>query len=134
MKFRYKQYGSRVSRPVIPITIKHGNKSIRYEALVDSGADECFFHSEVGELLGLDIKKGKAEEVFGIGGKVLLYYRHKILIEVGGSSHEIEAGFLPDVAGRVMKYGVLGQKGFFDLFIVRFDFPKGEIELKKIKK
>ena len=134
MKFRYKQYGSNVSRPVVPITIKHGNKSIRYEALVDSGADACFFHAEVGELLGLDIKKGKAEEVFGIGGKASVYYRHKIMVEIGGWSREIEAGFLPDVAGRVMKYGVLGQKGFFDLFIIKFDLPKGEIELKEVKK
>ena len=87
MKFRYKQYGSGVSRPVIPITIKHGNKSIRYEALVDSGADACFFHAEVGEWLGLDIKTGKAEEVFGIGGKASVYYRHKIVIEIGGWLH-----------------------------------------------
>lgn len=134
MKFRYKQYGSKVFRPVIPITLKSGNKSIRYEALVDSGADEYFFHAEVGESLGLDIKKGKAEEVFGIGGKASVYYRHKIIIEVGGSTREIEAGFLPDVAGRVIKYGVLGQKEFFDLFVIKFDYPKGEIELKEIKR
>jgi len=49
MKFIYKKYGSRF-RPVIPITLKNKEKTLKYEALVDSGADICFFHSEVGEL------------------------------------------------------------------------------------
>lgn len=30
----------------------------------------------------------------------------------------------------VMPYGIVGQKGFFDLFIVRFDLLKEEVELK----
>ncbi|MEK7176328.1 MAG: aspartyl protease family protein [Patescibacteria group bacterium] len=81
MKFLYKKYGSRF-RPVIPITLKNKERTLKYEALVDSGADICFFHSEVGEQLGLDVCKGKAEEVFGIGGKASVYYLHKITIEV----------------------------------------------------
>ncbi|MEK9183748.1 MAG: hypothetical protein AAB890_01600 [Patescibacteria group bacterium] len=27
-------------------------------------------------------------------------------------------------------HGILGQKGFFDMFVVKFDFLKKEIELK----
>ncbi|MEK7088660.1 MAG: hypothetical protein AAB913_00845 [Patescibacteria group bacterium] len=37
---------------------------------------------------------------------------------------------MPDVAGRVMPYGLVGQKGFFDNFIVKFDLLKEEIDLK----
>lgn len=31
---------------------------------------------------------------------------------------------MPDVSGRVVPYGVVGQNGFFDKFIVRFDLLK----------
>ena len=130
MKFKYKRYGPTILRPVIEIKLKSGFESLRYEVLVDSGADFCFFNSEVGEALGLDIKKGKLKEVFGVGGKVALYYLHKVQIEISHHSFEIEAGFMPDVAGRMMSYGLVGQRGFFDNFIFKFYLLKEEIDLK----
>lgn len=106
---------------------------MRYEVLVDSGADICIFHSEAGEALGLDIPKGKPREVFGVGGKASLYYLHEVEIEVGGWAHKIEAGFMPDISGKRMPYGIVGQKGFFDNFVVQFNLKKEEIELKPVK-
>ena len=130
MKFRYKRYGSGVLRPVIPIRLHSKADFVDYEVLVDSGADLCLFHAEIGEFLGINIAKGKPREVFGVGGKASIFYMHQIKIEVGGWPHEIEAGFMPKVAGNIMRYGLAGQKGFFDIFIVKFDLLKGEIELK----
>jgi hypothetical protein len=37
---------------------------------------------------------------------------------------------MPNVAGRTMSYGVVGQNGFFENFIVKFDLLKGEVEIK----
>jgi len=34
--------------------------------------------------------------------------------------------FLSDVAGKIMRYGLVGQKGFFENFVVKFDFKKKE--------
>ena len=130
MKFNYKRYGLNIVRPVIEIKLRSGSNVLRYEVLVDSGADFCIFNSEAGEALGLEIKKGKPREVFGVGGKASFYYLHKIKIEVGGWEYEIEAGFMPDVAGKIMPYGLVGQKGFFENFIVKFDLLKEEIDLK----
>jgi len=130
MKFDYKRYSPSIVRPVIEIKLKSNSNILRYEVLVDSGADFCIFSSEAGEALGLNIKKGKMREVFGVGGKVSLYYLHKVNIEVGGWMYEIEAGFMPDVAGKIMRYGLVGQKGFFENFIVKFDLLKEEIDLK----
>ena len=130
MKFKYKRYGLETLRPVIEIKLRSNSQSLRYEVLVDSGADICIFNSEAGEALGIDIKKGKPREVFGVGGKASLYYLHVIEIEVGGWTYNIEAGFMPDVAGKVMPYGIVGQKGFFENFIVKFDLKKEEIELQ----
>lgn len=134
MKFRYKKFGN-VLRPVIPIKVSSSSNTegFGYEVLVDSGADLCIFHAEIGETLGINVKKGKPQEVFGIGGKASIYYLHKVNIIVGGWSYEIEAGFMPSVAGNVMQYGVVGQRGFFDLFTVKFNLSKSEIELRELK-
>ena len=37
---------------------------------------------------------------------------------------------MTSVAGRIMPYGIVGQKGFFDIFVVKFDLLKEEIELR----
>lgn len=130
MKFDYKRYDSNTLRPVIPIKLKNGNSDISYAVLVDSGADLCIFDAEIGEALGINVKSGEKKEVFGVGGKASIFFLHKVEIEVGGWSYKINAGFMPDVAGRVMPYGLVGQKGFFDNFIVKFDLLKEEIDLK----
>ncbi len=69
MKFNYKKYSNLILRPVIPIKLKNKDLEIGYEVLVDSGADLCIFDAEIGEEIGINIKKGKPHEVFGIGGK-----------------------------------------------------------------
>lgn len=129
MKFRYARYGQTL-RPVIPIKLRNKDQTIGYHVLVDSGADLCLFDAEIGKAIGIDIKKGTPKEVFGIGGKASLYYLHKVTIEVGGWPYVIDAGFMPNVAGHVMQYGVVGQKGFFDAFVVKFDLLKEEVEVK----
>ncbi len=130
MKFRYKKYGTAL-RPVIEIRLKNKEQSIRYEVLVDSGADICIFDEEVGQALGIDVHKGVAKEVFGVGGKSSVFYLHPITIEVGGWSYDIKAGFMAKVSGYTTPYGIVGQEGFFDIFTVKFDLLKTEIEIKK---
>ncbi len=132
MKFKYKNYGENILRPVIPIELEYENKTISYEVLVDSGADSCIFDAQIGELLGIDINKGKKQIVGGITGVVEPYYVHPITIKVGGWPFKIYAGFLPGIAK--LGYGIVGQRGFFSIFIVKFDLMKAVIELKDRKK
>lgn len=127
MKFKYKKYG-RILRPVIPIEISGSNLSIKYEVLVDSGSDMCIFPSEIGEIVGLDITSGILQEVRGITGNPEKYYLHKIDIKVGGWEYKIQAGFLPSMSKDT--YGVVGQTGFFEYFVIKFDLAKEEIEIK----
>lgn len=129
MKFKYKKYGAKVLRPVIPIEVIYKNIPVPYEVLVDSGSDTCIFDAQIAEILRIDLKKGKEEKVAGITGVIESYYLHLVTIKVGGWPFDIEAGFLPHVAS--LGYGVVGQRGFFDNFIVKFDLLKEEIELKE---
>jgi len=130
MKFNYVKFGE-VLRPVVPVRVKFKDLNFRYEILIDSGADLCLFHAEVADVLGIDLTKCKKGLVTGVGGKSSEYFLHSISIEVGGWNYDMEVGFLPTIGGRSAPYGVVGQKGFFENFIVKFDLLKEEVELKQ---
>jgi len=129
MKFKYKKYAPGVLRPVIPIEILHKDVAVPYEVLVDSGADICIFDAQIAEILGIDLKNGKEQKVSGLTGISESYYLHPVTISVGGWEYKVEVGFLSNIGK--FGYGVVGQKGFFDIFIVKFDLIKEEIELKQ---
>ena len=138
MKFNYFKFplpesseffGRSILKPVIPVKISFRGREIKYAALIDSGADFCIFDAEVGEFLGIDIRSGVREIFGGIqekGGASA--YLHRVDINIGGWDYNIMVGFSYDIARH--GFGILGQKGFFDIFVVKFDLLKGEIELK----
>lgn len=141
MKFRYHKFalpqpssffGHSILKPIIPLKIYWEDEEINYYALIDSGADFCIFHAEIGEYLKLDVRKGVKEIFGGIqekeGAEAFL---HPVKLEIGGYEYETTVGFSYDIAKH--GFGILGQKGFFDLFMVKFDLAKEEIELKERK-
>lgn len=133
MKFKYKAYGD-ILRPVISVQLIYKDRVTDYEVLVNSGADCCFFDAEIGEDIGIYRGNNEINTVFSVGGKVSLYYFHPVTIKIGDFSFDIESGFLPSsVGGKIVPYGIVGQKGFFDKFTVKFDYARQEVELK-IKK
>ncbi len=138
MKFSYHKlllpqrsdyFGASILKPIIPLKITIKGEEVRYSALIDSGADFCIFDAEIGEYLGLDIKKGLREEFGGIqergGAEAFL---HEVVLNIGGWDYKTIVGFSYNIAKH--GFGILGQKGFFEHFIVKFDLLKEEIELK----
>ncbi len=129
MKFKYKKYSPIILRPVIPITLEYKGVAVDYEVLVDSGADGNILDAEIADLLGIDLETGDKAQVSGITGISEPYYIHKINLIVGGHKfQDIRIGFLKKIGQ--YGYGVVGQKGFFDLFKVKFELLKEEIEIK----
>jgi len=123
-------FGSSISKPIIPIKISKGTQALQYAALIDSGADFCIFDAEIGEYLGLDIYSGTKETFGGIqerGGSEA--FLHEVIVNIGGWNYKTTVGFSYDIAKH--GFGILGQKGFFDIFVVKFDLLKEEIELKE---
>jgi len=137
MKFRYLPFKAcpspafpgrkSIPRPVIRIALKQGAEIYDLWAFVDSGADYCYFPSEVGEALGLEVESGPRDEVRGAGGQAFSVYFHPIELIVGGQTISIRAGF-----GNQIAFAVLGSIGFFDRFEVTFNFRKSVVELKPI--
>ena len=116
-----------VYRPVIPIKLELDNKGITFDALVDSGADECTFPGWIAKTLGHNLYKGKQKIFSGIGGSVLAYLHKTHLILKGVKlvadvyySHEWDD----------MPFGLLGQAGFFSYFEVYFNYRAKEILLE----
>lgn len=129
MKFRYKNYGHGVLRPVIPIEIIFKDKIIDHEVLIDSGADSSIFSAGIADILGIDLTVGGRGEIAGITAESKPIYFHCVNIKIGGHVYKnIRVGFLKEMGQYA--YGVVGQKGFFDIFVVKFDLIKKEIELK----
>lgn len=130
MNFKYKKYSPEIIRPVIPIEVAYKNQSVKCEVLVDSGADFNIFDAELADILGIDLDFGQTSSVTGITGVSKTYFINKVDLIVGGYKFSnIEAGFLREMG--TYAQGVVGQKGFFDLFVVKFDLKKKRVELKQ---
>lgn len=119
------------SRPLIPIRVYGPSGSIPLRALLDSGADRALFHESIGRELGLDVPSGPVEHFYGIEGKRVPVYLHRIRLSVDGLPGDIGlfAGFTesPGV------HALLGQEGFFDAFRISFERKLGAIEIAPVR-
>lgn len=103
---------SDVFRPTVPIKASYGKKVLGpFQALVDSGSDRNLFPAEIGEILGISVKKGSSSPIFGIGKVKIFAYTHKIILCVERNSFEVEVDFSYE-----QKVPLLGRTGFFDQF------------------
>lgn len=134
MKLKYRQINlfspfdkkQKLLRPIIPVSIKYEKQSIHYEALIDSGADFCIFPQAIAQKLGINLKKAKKIYFTGAGGEPILGMIENSVLQIGDLTLKTKIVFA-DLSGNV---ALLGQYGFFDKFIVKFDLQKEDLELK----
>ena len=130
-----------ITRPIIQIGLRYKSNTFsgRYSALLDSGADDCVFHAQIGEAIGIDVKSGREKVFGGMGFGQLVGYMHTVEIEVGGHWVQCLVAFSyglvrpsPTNPNKMegLPYGILGQEGFFDKFKIIFDRAGEEIELR----
>ena len=129
MKFEYikllTQNGKFIELPLIEIRFNN----LYYLCLVDSGAEFCCFHGEIGERLGLRVKEGREMKIRGITGEEATAYFHKIKMKIRNREYQIAVCFSYELG---TPFGILGREGFFSLFKVCFNHLKKEVELKSI--
>ncbi len=99
--------------PVVALKLSANYKMYPYsiKCLVDSGADFNLFPADIGEKLGLKIKKGEKVEHIGIGNVGITAYAHPVKIFVKEYSFKSEIHFSYD-----HKIPLLGREGFFKYF------------------
>jgi hypothetical protein len=121
-----------IHRPLLDIRLSVGNKFQDVAALVDSGADRCLFHADIGRILGLDIEAGTPYEFEGVvSGAVQIGYIHRIHLVVkrlSGIDLNVIFADCPQVGT-----GVLGQEGFFQQYRIGFDLNKGVFNISELE-
>ena len=114
--------------PLLTVVIRHQGKRHKLLALVDSGADACLFPRDVADILGINIRTGRCASLTGIGGHRVPFYFHDVEILFNQYQIRTQVGFAKEGIGAT---GLLGQKGFFDQFIVSFDNANNYFEVRK---
>lgn len=99
--------------PIIPIKLSANHKMYprSIKCLLDSGADFNLMPADVGEKMGLNIKRGRKRQHLGIGNVGIVAYAHPVKIFAGGHSFTTEMDFSYD-----HKIPLLGRSGFFAYF------------------
>lgn len=91
MKFSYRKinlqnpFNSKkfILRPIIPLSIEHKDKALRFEALIDSGADFSIFPTEIAKKLGVILKNSEHISFAGVGGSIIDGVKAEVILEIG---------------------------------------------------
>ncbi len=114
-----------VYRPVVPVTLSFGKQRITFDALVDSGADECSFPAWIIKATGGDLHTGIKRVFSGIGGSALAY-GHRSRLNLSGVDFTANVYYSHDWDD--MPFGLLGQSSFFKHFDVKFSYRDKAIQ------
>lgn len=108
-------------RPMLNICIVNGARSRMQKGLVDSGADHTLINASIAKDLRIDYENTtEIDQTTGIENRPIITYYHKIEIVIPGidnSNFETKIGFVNSNSVGIL----IGQKGFFDKFIVNFN-------------
>ena len=126
MIFPYIKVAPEIKRPIVPIFLKSKDKFIYYPALVDSGSDYCIFSIEIAQGLGVNLSK-KRLKLFSLGKGKLYGSFAEVELRITDKFLVIQAVFaeIPELG-----HGILGQKGFFSNFDVKFSYTNETIEIQ----
>ena len=101
--------------PILNVSINnpttHSPQTRRFEAVVDSGAPDCYFHGSIGRAIGLKIDKGTKSTIGGIVAAAAIdVYFHDVALWIGTDTLKIRAGF----SDQISVAAILGRRGFFE--------------------
>lgn len=113
--------------PVIPLTAAWAGRAIDTYTLVDSGASVSLFRSEMAEALGLDLDRGEAVELGGVGGSIP-GFQHVVTVRMDTVAFDCHIVFSRHYTG---SFNIIGRQDFFRRFLITFDEAKGEVILEE---
>lgn len=115
-----------IYRAIISIRLSANHRMYPHviNCLVDSGADFNLMPADIGEYLGLTIKKGKKQVRMGIGNVGIIAYKHPAKIFVHGYDFKTHIDFSYD-----HKIPLLGRYSFFKYF-KKIIFNEKELQLE----
>lgn len=111
--------GSITYRPVLEVELSTPAKKIKTMALVDSGSESILINESFAQVFHISLHTNETVRIGGIGGEGKIGHRSSIKIKIEGYDEAVltDVIFVPDLPFDVL----LGQRGFFDRFDVRFE-------------
>jgi predicted aspartyl protease len=141
MRFAYREYIGRlpgssdfalILRPVISVTISGPHSTARWDALVDTGADETLLPMSLAEALGVELDPRLTSQAAGISGEVLRIHYGDVDFQIEAGADSISwstmVGFV-EFSSSKDEVIVLGHGGCLDYFTAIFDGEHAELEL-----
>ncbi|TSC77743.1 MAG: hypothetical protein G01um101433_496 [Parcubacteria group bacterium Gr01-1014_33] len=125
ISFPYVQKGAQWY-PTIDITLRGKKDELTVRALLDSGASFSVFRPEIAEHIGIQVEKGKAIYLEGIGGRILGYL-HRVRAVVGNKRFVCSIVFSREFT---VSFSLLGRDNFFSQFRITFDEKKRMVVLE----
>jgi TPP-dependent trihydroxycyclohexane-1,2-dione (THcHDO) dehydratase len=100
-----------------------------FDAYVDSGASYSIFHTDVAEILGIDIERTAKKIYVTVGdGSQIVVYLHKIEVKFAGEQFWATIGFSRNLG---IGFNLIGMKDIFDRFKITFDNRNKILEVTK---
>lgn len=124
MKFEYRFYEGQFL-PIVLIGLKGKSGWIKSQVYVDTGASYSLFHTDMAEILGLNLEEGKPYEMVVGDGNTLKLYLHKIPVSLAGQEFIATIGFSKGIG---VGFNIIGRKSIFDNFIICFNEKEKYIE------
>lgn len=112
--------------PVIPVVFVFGEKRIRSQALVDSGATISTFGEETANSLEINIETGKKTILGGVGGRIVGYI-HNVRVRIAGKEFLCPVVFSREY---LVSLNLLGREAFFRQFKIVFEERKNLLKLE----
>ena len=113
---------------MVDVTLFGSNDFRNVKALIDTGADDCLIHIEFAEILGVEFLGKK--KITGVGSDLMIDYAEvELRVNHFDTKIKIVAGFteLPFSC-------LLGQRGFFDAYRIRFEKNIQRFEIAESKR
>jgi predicted aspartyl protease len=95
---------------ILLVTFRFGNRTVRTDAHVDTGATFCVFKRELGMSLGLEVETGHPMRFSTVTGSFDAY-GHTVTLETLGHSFDVTVYF---AAHESFARNLLGRRGWLD--------------------
>ena len=116
-------------RPVVNVILSNGPKSFPVVALIDSGCDCVMVNKDIAGVLGITSNPLRKMRVGGITGLRDDGFKSEIAVQpTSFKAFNADATFVPGLPFACL----LGQKGFFDSFNVRFEKGKKKFYIQPV--
>lgn len=134
MIFPYRKYkdkeGNLVQLPIVSVRIKCNKVMLPIWGLLDSGADITLLNNSFAQLFNINLKKGRAIDVFGVlEGTGCTAYLHQVNISVKDLGGVDTVAAFTD-SEKYPDHMILGRRGFFDQFEITFREYQKEVEIE----